>query len=243
MRWHANVGFECAVALLMGCAAAPPKTNTVETVAPVYVDVPSNNPAERDDPKAAIVRVQVLGTPAHPVPVPYVYGYPLYADGAAIQGLRMLRQDNWNGYVRDLQPDANGIMHVKETFPLLGCSFEGVQEDEAHYVPFYMQCELPAPSDRGKARPAIGQLSTATKADAIPKEASLAKAFLGEWHATTPGFDGTDGAGYFDTPYGLIGFGFAKSKLNRIAFVFDPTEKRWRTPELWTPPAGVAVLP
>ena len=54
-------------------------------------------------------------------------------------------------------------MHVKETFPVLGCSFEGVQEDDAHYVPFYVECALPAPADRGKARPAVGQLGASAQ--------------------------------------------------------------------------------
>jgi hypothetical protein len=232
-----------AVVAMTGCAAAPKKLATVETQAPVIVDAPSNNPAERDDPKAAIVRVQVVGSANHPVPVPYMYGYPLYADGAAIQGIRMLRQDNWAGYMRDQQPDANGVVRVIESFPALGCSFEGIQEDETHYVPFSLQCDLPAPNERGKNRPAVGQLGFSAKAEAVPKEAGMARAFYGEWHATTPGFDGSDGAGYFDTPGGLVSFGFTKGKLSRVAFVFDPAERRWRAPELWSPPPGFLVTP
>jgi hypothetical protein len=228
---------------VLGCATTQHATKTVEQPEPVFVDAPSSNPAERDDPKAAIMRVQVLGSPGNPVTVPYVYGYPMYADGAAIQGVRMLRQDNWTGYMREDQPDANGVVHVKESFPVLGCIFEGVQEDEAHYVPFYVECDLPAPAERGKGRPAVGQLGAAAKADAVTKEPSLAKAFLGEWHATTAGFDGNEGAGYFDTAHGLVGFGFAKGKLNRVAFLFDPAEQRWRTPELWQPPPGFSVGP
>ena len=157
--------------------------------------------------------------------MPYVYGYPLYADGAAIQGVRMLRQDNWTGYMREQEPDANGVVHVKESFPVLGCSFEGVQEDEAHYVPFFVQCDLPAPTERGKARPAVGQLAAASRPMPCRRNRAWPRRFSASGTRRRPGFDGNDGAGYFDTPHGLVGFGFVKGKLNRVAFVFDPAEQ------------------
>jgi hypothetical protein len=246
--------FAAALVVLAGCAAfqSNNKPSSSATMAsseasdrpmPVHVDAPMNNPSERDDPKAPILRVDVAGSPSNPVPVPYYYGYPMYADGPAIQGVRIMRQDNWAGYEREERQDDKGIVYVSESFPVLGCRFEGVQEDPAHYVPFYMECSVPAPADRGKSRPVVGQLAAAARADAVPREPVLAKAFLGEWHATTPGFDGTEGAAYFDTAHGLVGFSFVKSKLSRIAFLFDPAEKRWRQPELWQPPAGVSVGP
>lgn len=218
-------------------------TSEAEPAAPVYVDAPMNNPAERDDPKAPIMRIAVFGSSTRPVAVPYFYGYPLYADGAALQGVRLMRQDNWSGYEREEHQDDNGVEQVSETFPSLGCIFHGVQEDEAHYVPFYVECDVPPPPDRGKNRDVVGDLASGAKADAVPKEPILAKAFLGDWHATTPGFDGEEGAGYFDTPNGLLGFGFVKGRLHRVAFLFDPAEKRWRMPEIWQPPAGVSITP
>lgn len=236
--------------LVGGCAAfqsnkpsssSPTSTESSEHALPVRVDAPMNNPSERDDPKAPIMRVEVVGSQS--VPVPYVYGYPLYADGPAIQGVRIMRQDNWAGYEREQRQDDKGIVYVSESFPVLGCRFEGIQEDDAHYVPFYVECSVPAPADRGKTRPVVGQLPALSRADAVPREPVLAKAFLGEWHATTPGFDGTEGAAYFDTPHGLLGFSFVKGKLSRVAFLFDPAEKRWRQPELWQPPAGVSIGP
>jgi hypothetical protein len=248
------MSFAAAWVVLSGCAAfqtnkASSATTTESSSSssdhplPVRVDLPMNNPAERDDPKAPIMRVDVVGSSNNPVPVPYVYGYPLYADGPAIEGVRIMRQDNWAGYEREQRQDNNGVVYVSESFPVLGCRFEGIQEDEAHYVPFYVECSVPAPADRGKSRPVVGQLPAASRADAVPREPVLAKAFLGEFHATTPGFDGTEGAAYFDTPHGLVGFSFVKGKLSRIAFLFDPAEKRWRQPELWQPPAGVTIGP
>jgi hypothetical protein len=209
----------------------------------VEVEAPSNNPAERDDAKAAVLRVDLRGPEAQPVPVPYVYGYPLYAEGPALQGVRMLRQDNWLGYTREERKSQDGLVRLVETFPEIGCVFEGVQEDVGRYVPLSMECEQPAPKKRGGKRPVVGAVQAGAKADAVPKEPSMAKAFLGEWHATTAGFESGNGAAYFDTPHGLIGFGFKKGRLNSIGFVFDPPEKRWREPELWQPPAGYAVTP
>ncbi len=232
---------------LSGCLASRPQANnetttaSSESAAPVMVELPSGKPPELDDPHAPIVRVELKGSPARPVAVPFLYGYPLYADGPALQGVRMLRQDNWTGYMREERKNDDGVVHIIESFPELGCFFEGVQQDEAHYVPLYVECDLPVPKERGSKRPVVGELGYGSKADQVPREPSLAKAFLGDWHATTPGFDGSSGAGYFDTPNGLLGFGFKKSKLDSVAFVFDAPEQRWREPALWQAPLGYTV--
>jgi hypothetical protein len=235
------------VVALLGCKTARQQSHSEGTAPdhsePVAVDMPEHNPAERDDAKAPMLRVELKGSTTQPVAVPYLYGYPLYAEEPAIQGLRLLRQDNWAGYSRQVHKAQDGVIRVVETFPELGCVFDGVQEDEGRYVPLSMECNLPAPKKRGVKRPVVGDIAVGAKADAVPKEASLAKAFLGEFHATTNGFEGGNGAGYFDTPHGLIGFGFKKGKLNSIGFVFDPPEQRWRDAELWQPPAGVTVEP
>ena len=34
--------------------------------------------------------------------------------------------------------------------------------------------------------------------------------------------DAGDGVGYFDTPHGLLGFGFKNGKLSSVSFVFAP---------------------
>jgi hypothetical protein len=211
--------------------------------APVAVELPASHPKERNDVTAPLLRVELRGASAQPVAVPYLYGYPLYADGPALEGLRMLRQENWTGYSREERKEQDGVVRVLERFPELGCVFDGVQEDETHYVPLALECSLPAPKKRGAKRPVVGSLGAGVKPDAMLKEPSLAKAFLGEWHAMTPGFDRGNGAGYFDTPHGLIGFGFKKGRLDSVGFVFDPPETRWRKPELWQAPAGYAVPP
>jgi hypothetical protein len=240
-------GCACAAMVLAACQhgrqgeTGSSTLEETEAAATVAVDMPSSKPAERDDAKAPLLRVELRGSPAQPVAVPYLYGYPLYADGPALQGVRMLRQENWTGYMREERKNPDGVMHVIESFPELGCFFEGVQQDDSHYVPLYLECDLPAPKERGSKRPVVGQVGIGAKVDAVTKEPSLAKAFLGEWHAKTPDFDGGSGAGYFDTAYGLLGFGFKKNKLNSVAFVFDAPEQRWRKPELWQAPLGYTV--
>jgi hypothetical protein len=218
-------------------------SNSAESEA-VMVEMPPNNPPERDDPKAPVLRVELRGPRDQAVAVPYLYGYPLYAEDPAIHGLRMLRQENWAGYEREVHKEQDGVIRVVESFPELGCVFEGVQEDEGAYVPFSMECNLPPPKKRGGyKRPVVGEVLLGARADSVPKEESLAKAFFGDWHATTAGFDGNNGAGYFDTAHGLLGFGFKKGRLTSVGFVFDPPEKRWRSPELWAPPKGAPINP
>lgn len=248
LRAHASILLACAAVLLLACGHAAPAVRgeegggtTADHVEVVSVDLPKSNPPERDDPKAPLLHFRLLGAKAQPIVVPYFYGYPLYAEGAAIQGVRMLRQENWDGYAREEQTDADGVIHVIEKFPALGCRFEGVQEDETTYVPLFMECGVPAPKARGSQRPVVAGLGPKGKADQIPKGDGLAKVFLGEWHATTEAADGTMDAGYFDTPFGLVGFRFKKSKLTAVAFVFDAPERRWRKPDLWRPPLGYTV--
>ncbi|MFI5306146.1 MAG: hypothetical protein ACHQ53_02270 [Polyangiales bacterium] len=236
-----------AVILLGACHLGQTKTQQTTpeqqagTAEPVALDLPSSQPAERDDPKAPLLHLSLLGASNRPVVVPYVYGYPLYAEGAGAQGVRMLRQENWTGYVREENKDNDGVIHVIERFPALGCFFEGVQQDETHYVPLAVQCDLPAPKERGNKRPVIGELAVGAKVAEVPKEASLAKAFLGEWHATSTDLPTGTGVGYFDTPNGLLGFGFKKNRLTHVIFLFDASEQRWRNDELWRAPLGYEV--
>lgn len=207
----------------------------------VMVDAPGSNPAERDDPNAPLIKTEVHGQAPNQVVVPSIYGYPLYAEGAALQGVRLLRQDNWNGYDRQEQTQPDGVVRVFESFPVLGCMFEGIEEDEGHYVPLTLTCDLPAPKERGSDRPVAGALQAGAKADAVPKDPSLAKAFFGEWHARSDGFSGEEGTGYFDTPSGLLGFVFRGGRLASVTYVFDAGEQRWRTPDLWKAPLAYEV--
>lgn len=239
--WH--FGSIVLLHLVCGCLSATPKTDTTkggslptdygsEARTSIQIETPSSQPAERDDKRAPLVRVAVFGSSSQPVGVPYLYGYPLYADGGALQGVRLLRQDNWDGAERTEAPGADGVVHVKERLPALNCEFTGIQEDETKYVPLTLECDLPA------KRPVIGNVGAGARAAAVLKDPSIEKAFLGEWHATTQGFDAGDGTGYFDTPHGLLGFRFKNGKLAGVSFTFSPPEQRWRTQELWTDPVA-----
>jgi hypothetical protein len=239
----------CALSLL-ACNLTAKKSGGGESTgggedapAAVALDAPASNPPERDDARAPLLRVVLAGSKARPVAVPYVYGYPLYAEGAALQGLRMLRHENWVGYAREQFADPQGVTHVVEAFPSLGCRFEGVQQDDETYVPLRMLCDVPPPKERGAGRPVVGALSAKTKLDEVPAEPSLKKAFLGEWHAVTEAPDGGETIGYFDVPHGLLGFVFDRGRLTSIAFLFDPPDKRWRNPELWKAPLDYTVGP
>ena len=232
----------------VGCGAFGHKNQRQETttseprIAVAQLDPPASNPPERDDAKAPLVRVELRGSPSSPIAVPYLYGCPLYAEGPALQGVLLLRQDNWNDYRKEVLTQPDGVVRVVETFPALGCTFEGVQEDDSHYVPLQVICDLPTPKERGNPkRPVVGAVSTSAKASAVVEEPSLRKAFFGEWHAQGQGFDAGEGPAYFDTPNGLLGFGFKKGKLAQVSFVFDPAEKRWRKPELWQEPSTFVV--
>jgi hypothetical protein len=232
--------------MLGGCGLQTGRpTETAATVeqAPsaVMVDAPGSNPKERDDETAPLLKTTVHGKAPNQIVVPSVYGYPLYAEGAALEGLRLLRQDNWNGYDRQEQVQPDGVVRVLESFPTLGCTFEGIQEDEGRYVPLAMLCDLPVPKERGSNRPVVGSLQVGAKADAVPGDPALAKAFFGEWHATTAGFSGNEGVGYFDTPSGLLGFVFSEGRLSQLSYTFDTTEQRWRTPDLWKAPLAYEV--
>ncbi len=234
----------CAAALVLGgCGLLPTASKgggeVSEADAPPEptVVVEGGIPDARDNPDAPVLYVQLQGPKEHATPVPYLYGYPLFAGGGGSHGLRRLRQDNWTGYDRHEEEDQDGVVRVREAFPSIGCRFEGIQQDETTYVPLFVQCDVPAPSERGgKSRPAVGKLKAGVKAAKVPAEPSLEKAFLGEWHITTKDFDGKNGTGYFNTAGGLLGFGFERGKLTSIAFLFDTPEKRWRESSLWTPP-------
>lgn len=202
----------------------------------IVLDTPTSSPVERDDRNAPVVRVAVFGSSSQPIGVPYLYGYPLYAQGTALQGVRLMRQDNWNGLERTEQQGEGGVVHVVEKLPSLGCEFTGIQEDAGKYVPLSIECDLPMPKGRAGARPVIGDIAPGARVAAVLGEPSLAKAFLGEFHAQTADLESGDGIGYFDTPDGLLGFGFKNGKLTSVSFVFAPPQQSWRTQDLWNEP-------
>jgi hypothetical protein len=82
----------------------------------------------------------------------------------------------------------------------------------------------------------VGDVTPGARVAAVLAEPTLAKAFLGEFHAQTPGLESGDGIGYFDTPDGLLGFGFKNGKLATVSFVFAQPQTGWRTQDLWNEP-------
>lgn len=231
-----------------GCIATRPSAKSAESAKglpsdygqeqarSVVLETPASSPVERDDRKVPIVRIALFGTSSEPVGVPYLYGYPMYAEGTALQGVRLMRQDNWAGVERTEQQGDGGVMHVKELLPSIGCEFVGIQEDVGKYVPLSVECELPQARGKNVPRPVVGEVTAGARVAAVLGEPTLAKAFLGEFHAQTPGLESGDGVGYFDTPHGLLGFGFKNGKLSSVSFVFAPPQTNWRTQELWNEP-------
>ena len=231
-----------------GCIATKPSAKNAESAKglasdygqeqarTVVLETPASSPIERDDRKAPVVRIALFGTSSEPVGVPYLYGYPMYAEGTALQGVRLMRQDNWSGVERTEQQGDAGVVQIRELLPSIGCEFVGIQEDVGKYVPLSVTCELPQARGKNGSRPVIGDVGPGARMSAVLSEPSVAKAFLGEFHAQTPGLESGDGVGYFDTPHGLLGFGFKNGKLSSVSFVFAPPQTNWRTQELWNEP-------
>lgn len=247
-RWAIGVWMGLLVALAAGgCAHASkaragkraepdeePRAERGASTREEALEMPWDPAAVRDDEKAPIVKVE--RTERQTV-VPYLYGYPLYAAGSAVHGIRKLRQDHWTGMERALTEDAEGVQHVVERFPELGCTFEGIQESATVYVPWQLTCEVPAPQRfGGKQRPVVGALGTRAKPAELVQEAGLSTAFLGEWHMAEGELERGNGTGYFNTAHGQLGFRYEGGQLASVVYLFDAPDKRWRKPELWMQP-------
>lgn len=203
----------------------------------VVVELPWDSTKVRDDAKAPIVSVVVLDDGADGVPVPYLYGYPLYADGEAKQGVFKLRADNRQGAAFSDRTDEHGVVHRTESLPQIGCTLEGFQEAEDRFAPVSLRCALPAPKAYGgRDRPVVGKLKVGARAADVVHEPSLEKAFLGEWHLVDGQPDKGAGSGYFNTDHGQLAFEFVKGRLGAVTYYFDPGVKGWRTPVLWMGP-------
>jgi hypothetical protein len=232
----------CAPVLLTQSCAATTKapehaeedsfTQTTPT-GPVHIALPRESTAVRDDRKAPILAVTTTGN----VVFPTVYGYPIYPDGDAAQGLVMLRRDNWSGVKKIERTDAQGVMHEIEDYADLGCKIDGIRENANKFVPLSLSCELPSPKALGGAkRPVINDLMAGAKAEQLLKDKSVEEVFLGAFHLKSDDFEGGSGFGYFNTTHGQLAFGFAKKKLQRFVYYFDPGVKGWQNPTLWVKP-------
>lgn len=204
---------------------------------PVVVEMPWETTKVRDDAAAPVVRVVTLDDGAGGVPVPYLYGYPIYAGGDAIQGVAKLRTDNYDGATREAWTDEHGVKYRAEELPQVACAIEGFEETEIDFVPIVLRCALPPPKPYGgKRRPVVGALTTGARARDIVAEPSLKKAFLGDWHLIEGDPESGTGVGYFNTEHGQLAFEFVKGRLAAVAYHFDPSQKQWRQPMLWMSP-------
>lgn len=206
---------------------------TTAASGPVHIALPKESTAVRDDRKAPILQVASTGD----VVFPTVYGYPIYPDGDASQGILMLRRDNWSSVKRSQKTDEAGVVHELENYADLGCVIDGVRENANKFVPLSLTCDVPAPKSLGGSkRPVMGDLMAGAKADQVLKDKSVEDVFLGAWHLTSGDFDGGSGAGYFNTTHGQLAFQFSKKKLQRFVYYFDPSVKGWQNPTLWVKP-------
>lgn len=234
-----------AAVALGGCGLLSEGKKNTETTAgrpqprPVVVEMPWETTKVRDDEDAPVLRVALLDDGVDGVPVPYLYGYPLYAEGDAAQGIMKLRHDNWEGSTREKREDDNGVVHVRELLPMLGCEINGIEESEMRFVPLELRCELPAPRELGgPKRKVVGELRAGAAPEEVLEVPSLRKAFYGDFHLQSEdlGKRRRDGEGYFNTDHGQLAFGFERGKLVRISYYFDPPVESWRNPVLWTDP-------
>ena len=229
------------VTLTIGCAgqkvapehAEGEMASEAEASGPVHIALPRESTAVRDDRRAPILQVSASGN----VVFPTVYGYPIYPEGDAAQGILMLRRDNWGSVKKAERTDESGLVHEIEEYPELGCRFDGVRENANKFVPLSLTCELPPPKAMGGSkRPVLGSLMAGAKAEQVLKNESVEQVFLGAWHLKTEDFDAGSGTGYFNTTHGQLAFGFFKKKLQRFVYYFDPNVKGWQNPTLWVKP-------
>jgi hypothetical protein len=199
----------------------------------IAVAMPGKAAAVRDDRTSPILQVATVGS----VVYPSVYGYPLYPEGDAARGIAALRHDNWTGARQVDREDEAGVIHATEELPQLGCRFDGVRENVNKYVPVSLTCDLPAPKALGGSkRPVLGGVMVGAKADQILREQSVREIFLGEFHLTSNDFAAGSGTGYFNTTHGQLALVFARKKLSKLVYYFDPGVKGWQNPALWTKP-------
>lgn len=207
-----------------------------QPLVPPTIVIPPGPPYERDDREAAVVRIELSGSSEHgPVPVPYIYGYPFFADLGAAVGVRRFRLDNAAGYSSQEQTDEFGVVRFIEHFPALNCRFEGIKESDAVYVPMLLECTVPAPRALGGSkRPVVGDLRARSKAAKLSEEPGLMEAFHGGFHSAAGDFEGGNGTAFFNTDHGQIGFTYENNRLRSFTYLFDPPVKNWRQPTIWT---------
>jgi hypothetical protein len=225
----------------LGCATFGSKPASSEAEAEpetlansnVTVTMPREAAAVRDNRNAPILQVATAGS----VVFPYVYGYPIYPDGDAARGISTLRAENWTGARQADHQDEAGVVHATEDLPQLGCRFDGIRENINKFVPLSLTCELPAPKSLGGAkRPVLDNVAAGAKAEQLLQDKTIQDTFMGAFHLTSDDFAAGSGTGYFNTTHGQLAFVFARKKLTRFVYYFDPSVKGWQNPALWVKP-------
>jgi hypothetical protein len=239
--WLAALAALTSARLGSGCATfgkAKPAADSVADAQPgsdvgsLAVSMPADASEVRDDQAAAILML----SSADQIVFPYVYGYPIYPEGALRRGIAELRAQNRQGAERALIQNDSGVTLAREELPELGCRFDGY-EDRSGFVPIALSCELPAPKALGGARrPVIGAVAAFAKPDQLLQDPEIKQLFFGAFHLTSDDFAGGSGTGYFNTTHGQLAFGFAHAKLVRFTYYFDPGVKAWQDPQLWVQP-------
>jgi hypothetical protein len=223
--------------LALGCATAGQKqpdnmlaTFNLGADKHIPVEMPAEAPAVRDNAGAPILSVVTIDQ----VVYPYVYGYPIYPEGDGARGIAELRKGNADGAKRTSQTDGDGVVHVSEVLPALGCRFDGIRESKQKFVPLSLSCDLPAPKALGGVkRPVLGALAAGAKAEEILKEPTVEENFLGAFHLTSDDFAGGSGTAFFNTTHGQIALVFKAQKLDHFVYYFDPGVAGWQNQTSW----------
>lgn len=238
-----RLGLACLHMFAFGCAT--PGAATTATQAPsartltafnngadkhVDVEMPAEAAEVRQNGSAPILSVVTVDE----VVLPYVYGYPLYPEGRAARGIAELRKVSSEGAKRSQSTDKDGVVHVTEELPGIGCRFEGIRENKAKFVPLSLTCDLPAPKALGGAkRPVLGAVTAGAKSDDVLKEPTVVENFLGAFHLTSSDFASGSGTAFFNTTHGQIALVFKGHKLDHFAYYFDTDVAGWRAQQNW----------
>lgn len=235
-------------ALAIGCATAhtatPASRGTALTSFNLGADkhppvaMPPEAEQVRANASAPILSVMTIDE----VVYPYVYGYPLYPEGDAARGIAELRKVSGDGARHSQSADEDGVVHVVEELPAIGCRFDGVLDggqnevvgSRAAFVPVSLTCHVPAPKALGGAkRPVLGAVSAGAKAEEILKEPTVVENFQGAFHLTSDDFAGGSGTAFFNTTHGQIALVFKDQKLDAVTYYFDPGVAGWLDQRSW----------
>jgi hypothetical protein len=236
-----GLGVACLHAFALGCATPGTTTTRAPSANPLTefnagadnhpaVEMPAEAPEVRQNGSAPILSIVTIDE----VVLPYVYGYPLYPEGDAARGIAELRRVSGEGAKHAQSTDRDGVVHVTEELPAIGCRFEGIRETQEKFVPMSLTCDLPAPKTLGGAkRPVLGAVAAGAKAEEVLKEPTVVENFLGAFHLISADFAGGSGTAFFNTTHGQIALVFKGHKLDHFAYYFDADVAGWRDSKSW----------